>query len=1046
MLKGLRTLIVFLPVVVLLFAGCGGDDPTQPENHAPIANAGADLVVALGGTASLAGHGSDEDAGDALTYAWTLVSKPTGSNAIIVNPNQATASLVPDVVGTFVARLTVLDGMATGSDEVTITANPVAANHPPVPNAGVDQTVTVGSTVNLQGSGTDQDPGDVLTYNWTFVSRPAGSAAAFTNGNQATATFVADVAGAYTARLTVSDGKDPRTDDAVITANPVAANHPPVPNAGVDQTVTVGSTVNLQGSGTDQDPGDVLTYNWAFVSRPAGSAAAFTNGNQAAATFVADIAGAYTARLTVSDGKDPRTDDALITANPVAANHPPVPNAGVDQTVTVGSTVNLQGSGTDQDPGDVLTYNWAFVSRPAGSAAAFTNGNQAAATFVADIAGAYTARLTVSDGKDPRTDDAVITANPVAVNHPPVANAGVDQTVTAGDTVILEGSGTDQDPEDVLTFSWAFVSRPAGSAAAFTDGDQAAATFVADVAGAYTARLTVSDGKDPRSDEAVITAAAAPPTPQIIDANITSNRTLTNLFVDPAAVDYLVTGSIFVSANLVIEPGVRIQFVEATGFDIGIAEGSNVGSIRAVGTSALPIIMEGTIATPGHWWGIVIATDDSANELTYVDLFHTGYHDDAGVSVTATGRLKMTHSSVRQGASWGLGAQEGGQLPEFAANTFSGNQQAPVFIPAQLIGSLDSASNYAGGNTRDRVEVFATLVTTDQTWRKLNVPYHVTLQPSIQARVVIQPGTHFLFPNAGGIVVTETGSLKAVGTPADSITFRGDEPIPGHWEGIWIDSNSSENELTYVDVAHCGFNSNANITVNFEDRLKMTHSSSRWGTFSGLSVAENADISGFSSNSFRNNAGPPVEIHAQTIGSLDGNTQYAGGNGQEYILVAGGEVTTAQTWPATDAPFLMLTNSIANLRSPVIIQPGAHFLFEQTTGITVETDGSLRAIGTEEHPITFLGSPPSAGTWFGITVASGDAQNELTHVEIGHCGFQGSANVSLGANAVMTITHSFIHDNSEDCGVRWEETSTYTGSDNTFSGNAGGDECPPPVK
>jgi uncharacterized protein len=973
------------------------------------------------------------------------VSRPSGSAAIFTNGNQATATFVADVAGAYTARLTVSDGQDPRTDDALITANPVSTNHPPVANAGLDQTVTVGNTVTLQGSGTDQDPGDALTYAWTFVSRPSGSAAVFTNGNQATATFVADVAGAYTARLTVSDGRDPRTDDALITANPVSTNHPPVANAGLDQTVTVGNTVTLQGSGTDQDPGDALTYAWTFVSRPSGSAAVFTNGNQATATFVADVAGAYTARLTVSDGKDPRTDDALITANPVVINHPPVANAGLDQTVTVGNTVTLQGSGTDQDPGDALTYAWTFVSRPNGSAAVFTNGNQATATFVADVAGAYTARLTVSDGRDPRTDDALITANPVVINHPPVANAGLDQTVTEGDTVTLQGSGTDEDPGDVLTYNWTFVSRPSGSAAVFTDGDQATATFVADVAGAYTARLTVSDGQDPRSDEAVITATAAPPGPQVIDADITSDRTLTNLFVDPSAIDYLVTASIHVSANLVIEPGVRIQFEEATGFDIVVTEKAQTGSIRAVGTFALPIILEGTIATPGHWWGVVIQSDHSANELTYVDLFHTGYHADAGVSVTATGRLKMTHSSVRQGASFGLGAQDGGQLPGFAANTFSGNQEAPVSIPAELIGSLDSASNYAGGNARDQVEVFATMVTTDQTWRKLNVPYHVELQPWIQARVVIQPGTHFLFPNAGGLNVTETGSLKAVGTPTDSITFRGDEPIPGHWEGIWFDSNSSENELTYVDVAHCGFNSNANITVNFGDRLKMTHSSSRWGTFSGLNVAEDADISGFGSNSFRNNAGPPVEIHAQTIGSLDSNTQYAGGNGQEYIQVAGGEVTTAQTWPATDAPFLMLTNSIATLMSPVSIQPGAHFLFEQTTGITVEAGGALRAVGTEEHPITFLGSPPDAGIWFGITVASGDTQNELTYVEIGHGGFQDAANVLLGANAVMTITHSFIHD-SAACGVRWEETSTYTGSDNTISGNAGGDECPPPPK
>ena len=136
MFRRMRAPIPFLSAMAIVLAGCGGESPTQPGNHAPVARAGTDQVVAVGGTARLIGGGSDEDSGDALTYAWTLVTVPAGSSAAIVDSSKATAYFVADSIGLYVARLTVSDRKATGSDEVTITANRVTADHPRVPYAG----------------------------------------------------------------------------------------------------------------------------------------------------------------------------------------------------------------------------------------------------------------------------------------------------------------------------------------------------------------------------------------------------------------------------------------------------------------------------------------------------------------------------------------------------------------------------------------------------------------------------------------------------------------------------------------------------------------------------------------------------------------------------------------------------------------------------------------------------------------------------------------------------------------------------------------------
>jgi hypothetical protein len=79
-------------------------------------------------------------------------------------------------------------------------------------------------------------------------------------------------------------------------------------------------------------------------------------------------------------------------------------------------------------------------------------------------------------------------------NHPPVANAGLDQTVQVGDQVTLDGSGSYDVDDDPLSFLWSFISRPAGSMATLDITDPVHPIFTADVAGTYVVQLIVNDG------------------------------------------------------------------------------------------------------------------------------------------------------------------------------------------------------------------------------------------------------------------------------------------------------------------------------------------------------------------------------------------------------------------------------------------------------------------------------------------------------------------------------------------------------------------------
>ena len=84
----------------------------------------------------------------------------------------------------------------------------------------------------------------------------------------------------------------------------------------------------------------------------------------------------------------------------------------------------------------------------------------------------------------------------------PVAAPGDDRTVIVGAQVTLDGRAS----EHADAFAWSFAELPAGSGAVLAAADASVASFVADAAGAYAVRLTVSNGRG--SDEALVVISA----------------------------------------------------------------------------------------------------------------------------------------------------------------------------------------------------------------------------------------------------------------------------------------------------------------------------------------------------------------------------------------------------------------------------------------------------------------------------------------------------------------------------------------------------------
>jgi len=178
------------------------------QNIKPVADAGDDKVgVKTGSRITLDGSGSlDANVGDTLTYAWSITTKPAGSDNNLSDANISNPSFVTDANGSFVFSLVVSDGeLSSDADTVTVTTTP---NEAPVANAGVDIDLnsTVGAskvTIVLSGSGTDSHD-DNLTYLW---SMPSTADANLSGVTTATPTFEANATAVFTISLIVNDGE-----------------------------------------------------------------------------------------------------------------------------------------------------------------------------------------------------------------------------------------------------------------------------------------------------------------------------------------------------------------------------------------------------------------------------------------------------------------------------------------------------------------------------------------------------------------------------------------------------------------------------------------------------------------------------------------------------------------------------------------------------------------------------------------------------------------------------------------------------------------------
>ncbi len=361
----------------------------------------------------------------------------------------------------FVARAVDLAGnQSVDSIEVPYLA---PQDVPPVADAGPNQSVGEGATVTLDGSNSSDDDGSIVSYSWTQTEgTPVTLSGEDTATPQFSAPFVGLGGAALTFRLTVQDN-DGLTDTDTVIVNVSDTNQEPTADAGPNQSVGEGDTVTLNGSNSSDADGTVVSYSWVQTG---GGTVSLINASSAQASFTAPDVGpsgtALTFQLTVTDDGGLQDSDTCIV-NVSWVNLAPTANAGPDQTVNEGASVFLDGSGSADPDDGIDSYLWAqtggtsvILSNPASQTPQFT------APYVGIDGDALTFQLTVVDNGGLSDSDTVI-INVSDLNQAPTADAGSDQTVTEGDTVSLDGSGSTDGDGTIESYAWTQTGGPSVS-------------------------------------------------------------------------------------------------------------------------------------------------------------------------------------------------------------------------------------------------------------------------------------------------------------------------------------------------------------------------------------------------------------------------------------------------------------------------------------------------------------------------------------------------------------------------------------------------------
>nr|XP_025746821.1 dyslexia-associated protein KIAA0319 homolog [Callorhinus ursinus] len=428
------------------------------------------------------------------SYEWSLISHPANYRDEIKERHTQTLHVSHLSAGLYAFKVAVSGENAFGEGFVNVTVKPARrVNLPPTAVVSPQmQALTLPLTSAFLDGSQSTDDTKIVSYCWEEISGPFREEK--TPADSPVLHLSNLVPGNYTFRLTVtdSDGASNSTTASLIVNS--AVDHPPVANAGPNQTITLPqNSITLNGNQSSDDH-QIVLYEWSLGPGSKSKEVVMQGVETPYLHLSAMQEGDYMFQLMVTDSsKQQSTAVVTVTVQP-ESNRPPVAVAGPDKELVfpVESTT-LDGSRSTDDQGIVL-YHWEHVRGP--GAVQMENPDDAVATVRRLRVGTHHFRLTVTDGQGLSSTTTLTVAVKKENNSPPRAHAGGRHVlVLPNNCITLDGSRSTDD-QGIVSYLWVRDGQSPAAGDVIEGSDRSAALQLTNlVEGIYTFRLQVADGQ-----------------------------------------------------------------------------------------------------------------------------------------------------------------------------------------------------------------------------------------------------------------------------------------------------------------------------------------------------------------------------------------------------------------------------------------------------------------------------------------------------------------------------------------------------------------------
>lgn len=516
------------------------------------------------------------------------------------------------------------------------------------------------------------------------------------------------------------------------------------------------------------------------------------------------------------------------------------------------------------------------------------------------------------------------------------------------------------------------------------------------------------------------------PDPRLVTDNLREDTTWENWVPDPTCFDYIVQDALSINdTELIIEPGAVIGFEAGLGLRVRSAAGLN-----AVGTAEEPILLTGTTKTRGFWKGV------SLENLSRTDIViaHTTIEYTGGASISGTQdaslmtteevTVRIENSTFRQSSGYGLSLSQHTTITGAGGNTMTENALGSAFAFGAAVKHLTQGGSTLTGNDVDVVMVHPTTIDDDAVWA--TGTYRILPGNGAQAFTVTDPGSLTLgagvqlhFEENQALLVRSGAGFSAVGTAQEPILITGTEAVPGHWQGLWFfGTDNPMNRLDHVIIEYAGDNRNgfdvndANLLLRpdggVNTMVTVSNTTLRGSAGYGLAARTPARLPGFENNTMTDNALGPAAIDAPIVDDLQASNSFAG-NAIDEILVqigTGLHLTESLLWRNLGVPYFMKRHNsvqwqVQGANTTLTIEPGVEMRFDELTGVSIQQEATLIAVGTAQAPILLRGKDGVG--WRGLDFFDGAGTFDHVMIEDGGAEAWGLVSGRAGSITIRTV-------------------------------------------